>query len=166
VLCIHPSLSKAFVSRKTIRTLFRALGRFSPQPAPAPKTSPEFDLLQAQVCDKCLRLVQQVLTAHTDMFHEAMRDRTGPELEEIGETTSVDMREMEVPVPLVLSVVRVSVGATRNLQWYPALLRSADVLQVSCHSMIQYLKRHSNMRCPVISCWLWTRSRRRSASRP
>lgn len=124
VLSIHPTLSSVFADRSTIRLLFRALGRFTPQPTPAP-TSPEFDLLQSQVCDKCLRVVQQVFTSHTALFLEAMREK-----EATGGGSEDETEEVDVPVPLVLSVVRVSVGATRNLEWYPALLRSADILQV------------------------------------
>lgn len=149
MLSIHPSLSSPLVGRRTIRLLFKVLERFCPQPETQPPLASP--LMQSLVCDKCLRLIQQVLTTHTDMFLDAMRNKQGSftadggrEDCQLGSTTdsyggggglqsthtSVDMREVELQVGLVAAVVRVSVGATRNLEWYPALLRSADILQV------------------------------------
>ena len=111
--------------------------------------------MQSLVCDKCLRLVQQVLLANTEKFLEATRDSPCAEnsrqdggadgthgngtVEDAGHVsanTSEEERDVEVPVGLVLSVVRVSVGATRNLEWYPCLLRSADILQVSMAAFV------------------------------
>ena len=151
MLSIHPSLSSPLVGRRTIRLLFKVLERFCPQPETQPPLASP--LMQSLVCDKSLRLIQQVLTTHTDMFLDAMRNKHrsftadgGREDCQLGSTTdsygggglqsthtSVDMREVELQVGLVASVVRVSVGATRNLEWYPALLRSADILQVGPH---------------------------------
>jgi hypothetical protein len=124
ILIIQPLLCQALIQRQSIRLTFRALSRFIPSPTTTDSPFASFpsswsSLLGTQCCDKCLRILHCMIQVSKLSVIEAGRDTDAPEEEEV-----------IVPVGLVVAIVRILAGVERTLNWFPVLLRAADIFQV------------------------------------
>lgn len=100
----------------------RALARFIPSSNSSDLQTREFysvpaySLIIAQCCDKCLRIIHYIFQVDVNSLLDAC------------DTRKVD--EVDVPVSLVVAIVRILAGVERNLNWFPVLLRASDIFQV------------------------------------
>lgn len=118
----HPSLSEFVTSAEFLRYVVKTLSRVLPLEDPTSHENTE--LLRSQTCHKCLRILDHIIKANNGAYRANARE----------------LKERYDVLPLLIQIL---MRAPRSMQWFPAMLVTADILQVSqsnlyCNNSIRY----------------------------